>query len=67
RYADAPLAVAVNRCGVGVVAERHGNALQSEAGRTVIVTINNKNYQAQIQADGSWSTTVPATDLQALA
>lgn len=44
-----------------------GNALQSEAGRTVIVTINNKNYQAQIQADGSWSTTVPATDLQALA
>lgn len=44
-----------------------GNALQSEAGRTIIVTINNKNYQAQIQADGSWSTTVPATDLQALA
>ncbi|WP_426596057.1 Ig-like domain-containing protein [Pectobacterium brasiliense] len=44
-----------------------GNALQSEAGRTVIVTINNKNYQAQIQVDGSWSTTVPAADLQALA
>ncbi|MCL6331572.1 Ig-like domain-containing protein [Pectobacterium carotovorum subsp. carotovorum] len=44
-----------------------GNALQSEAGRTVIVTINNKNYQAQIQADGSWSTTVPAADLQAMA
>ncbi|MEQ9878298.1 Ig-like domain-containing protein [Pectobacterium aroidearum] len=44
-----------------------GNALQSDAGRTVIVTINNKNYQAQIQADGSWSTTVPAADLQALA
>lgn len=44
-----------------------GNALQSDAGRTVIVTINNKNYQAQIQADGSWSATVPATDLQALA
>ncbi|KFF66273.1 large repetitive protein [Pectobacterium brasiliense] len=44
-----------------------GNALQSEAGRTVTVTINNKNYQAQIQVDGSWSTTVPAADLQALA
>ncbi|MCL6375844.1 Ig-like domain-containing protein [Pectobacterium brasiliense] len=44
-----------------------GNALQSEAGRTVIVTINNKNYQAQIQADGSWSTTVPTADLQAMA
>lgn len=44
-----------------------GNALQSQAGRTVIVTINNKNYQAQIQVDGSWSTTVPAADLQALA
>ncbi|MFJ5508924.1 Ig-like domain-containing protein [Pectobacterium jejuense] len=44
-----------------------GNALQSEAGRTVLVTVNNKNYQAQIQADGSWSTTIPAADLQALA
>ncbi|MEQ9929998.1 Ig-like domain-containing protein [Pectobacterium parvum] len=44
-----------------------GNALQSEAGRTVLVTINNKNYQAQIQVDGSWSTTVPAADLQAMA
>ncbi len=44
-----------------------GNALQSDAGRTVTVTINNKNYQAQIQADGSWSTTIPAADLQALA
>ncbi|MEQ9868860.1 Ig-like domain-containing protein [Pectobacterium odoriferum] len=44
-----------------------GNALQSEAGRTVTVTVNNKNYQAQIQVDGSWSTTIPAADLQALA
>ncbi|BES83876.1 hypothetical protein PEC302110_09730 [Pectobacterium araliae] len=44
-----------------------GNALQADAGRTVIVTINNKNYQAQIQVDGSWSTTIPTADLQALA
>ncbi|UMO88519.1 Ig-like domain-containing protein [Pectobacterium sp. PL64] len=44
-----------------------GSALQSDAGRTVLVTISNKNYQAQIQADGSWSTTIPAADLQALA
>ncbi|MCA5917993.1 Ig-like domain-containing protein [Pectobacterium brasiliense] len=44
-----------------------GNALQSEAGRTVLVTVNNKNYQAQIQVDGSWSTTIPAADLQAMA
>ncbi|WP_223257698.1 Ig-like domain-containing protein [Pectobacterium peruviense] len=44
-----------------------GHALQMDAGRTVIVTVNNKNYQAQIQADGSWSTTIPAADLQALA
>ncbi|MDX6913730.1 Ig-like domain-containing protein [Pectobacterium carotovorum] len=44
-----------------------GNALQSDAGRTVTVTINNKNYQAQIQPDGSWSTTIPTADLQALA
>ncbi|TKY84172.1 Ig-like domain-containing protein [Pectobacterium polonicum] len=44
-----------------------GNALQADAGRSVIVTINNKNYQAQIQADGSWSTTIPAADLQVLA
>ncbi|PWD58847.1 Ig-like domain-containing protein [Pectobacterium parmentieri] len=44
-----------------------GHALQADAGRTVIVTVNNKNYLAQIQIDGSWSTTIPATDLQALA
>ncbi|KHN53958.1 Ig-like domain-containing protein [Pectobacterium fontis] len=43
-----------------------GNALQSDAGRPVIITIDNKSYQAQVQADGSWSTVLPAADLQAL-
>ncbi|WCG82214.1 Ig-like domain-containing protein [Pectobacterium sp. A5351] len=43
-----------------------GHALLSDAGHTVIVTIGNKNYQAQIQTDGSWSTLIPAADLQAL-
>ncbi|MDU4092361.1 MAG: Ig-like domain-containing protein, partial [Pantoea sp.] len=43
-----------------------GTASTSEAGRTVIVTLNGNNYRAVVQGDGSWRTSVPAADLQAL-
>ncbi|XTZ40198.1 Ig-like domain-containing protein [Salmonella enterica] len=38
----------------------------AEPGQIVTVTLNGKNYQATIQADGSWSATVPAADVGAL-
>lgn len=44
-----------------------GTASVSEAGRTVVVTLNNRTYNAIVQSDGSWSTSVPAADMQALA
>jgi len=44
-----------------------GTASTSEAGRAVEVTLNSKTYTAVVQADGSWSTTVPSGDLLALA
>lgn len=43
-----------------------GTASTSEVGRTVIVTLNGNNYRAVVQGDGSWRTSVPAADLQAL-
>jgi len=43
-----------------------GSASTSEAGRTVNITLNGKNYSAVVQANGSWSTSVPVADLQAL-
>ncbi|EJP7756295.1 Ig-like domain-containing protein [Escherichia coli] len=38
----------------------------AEAGQTVTVTLNGVNYSGNVQADGSWSISVPAADLQAL-
>ncbi|ENG4092262.1 Ig-like domain-containing protein [Escherichia coli] len=39
----------------------------AETGQTLTVTLNGTNYQTTVQADGSWSLTLPATDLTALA
>ncbi|MFL4201773.1 Ig-like domain-containing protein [Escherichia coli] len=39
----------------------------AEAGQTLTVTLNGTNYQTTVQADGSWSLTLPASDLTALA
>ncbi|OVZ98202.1 adhesin [Yersinia frederiksenii] len=44
----------------------HGNSLHVQAGQTVTVGLHGKFYQAQVQADGSWSVSVPAVDVQAL-
>ncbi|MCG5047062.1 Ig-like domain-containing protein, partial [Enterobacteriaceae bacterium 155047] len=38
----------------------------AEAGQTVTVTLNGKNYSATVGADGSWTLDVPAADLAAL-
>ncbi|KGD76145.1 Ig-like domain-containing protein [Pantoea vagans] len=43
-----------------------GTADIAEAGRTVVVTFNNQTYSAVVQSNGSWSTTVPASAMQAL-
>ncbi|MGK3141503.1 Ig-like domain-containing protein [Pantoea sp. C2G6] len=43
-----------------------GTADSAEVGRTVVITFNNKTYSARVQGDGSWSATVPASDMQAL-
>uniref|UniRef100_UPI001F4D4223 Ig-like domain-containing protein n=1 Tax=Rosenbergiella nectarea TaxID=988801 RepID=UPI001F4D4223 len=38
----------------------------AEAGQTVNVTFNNKQYSATVEANGSWSVTVPPEDVAAL-
>ncbi len=39
----------------------------AQAGQTLTVTLNGTNYQTTVQTDGSWSLTLPASDLTALA
>lgn len=39
----------------------------AEAGQTVTVKLNGKDYEANVKADGSWSLTVPAEDVGKLA
>ncbi len=39
----------------------------AQAGQTLTVVLNGSNYQTTVQADGSWSLTLPASDLTALA
>ncbi|MDM6888665.1 Ig-like domain-containing protein [Enterobacter cloacae] len=45
----------------------NGSSAQFASGTVVTVTLNGKSYTATIQSDGSWSTTVPAADVGALA
>nr|WP_250129609.1 Ig-like domain-containing protein [Escherichia coli] len=39
----------------------------AQTGQTLTVTLNGTNYQTTVQTDGSWSLTLPASDLTALA
>ncbi|MBC3253859.1 Ig-like domain-containing protein, partial [Serratia fonticola] len=43
-----------------------GTASVADAGRTVTLTLNGKTYTAVVQADGTWSASLPAADLAAL-
>ena len=45
----------------------NGSSAQFASGTVVTVTLSGKSYTATIQSDGSWSTTVPAADVGALA
>ncbi|WP_457769098.1 Ig-like domain-containing protein [Enterobacter bugandensis] len=45
----------------------NGSSAQFASGTQVTVTLNGKTYTATIQNDGSWTTTVPAADVGALA
>ncbi|MDX7020111.1 Ig-like domain-containing protein [Enterobacter cloacae] len=45
----------------------NGSSAQFASGTQVTVTLNGKSYTASIQSDGSWTTTVPAADVGALA
>ena len=43
-----------------------GGTSTAEAGQTVLVTLNGKNYTTTVGADGSWTLNVPAADLATL-
>ncbi|MFH7802206.1 Ig-like domain-containing protein [Enterobacter cloacae] len=45
----------------------NGSSAQFASGTQVTVTLNGKSYTSTIQSDGSWTTTVPAADVGALA
>ena len=45
----------------------NGSSAQFASGTQVTVTLNGKSYTATIHSDGSWTTTVPAADVGALA
>ncbi|MCK7247739.1 Ig-like domain-containing protein, partial [Enterobacter asburiae] len=45
----------------------NGSSAQFASGTQVTVTLNGKSYTATMQSDGSWTTTVPAADVGALA
>ncbi|MCB5947368.1 Ig-like domain-containing protein [Enterobacter sp. TCD1-1] len=45
----------------------NGSSAQFASGTQVTVTLNGKTYTATIQNDGTWTTTVPAADVGALA
>lgn len=44
-----------------------GATTHVEAGRLVLITLNNKTYSATVGADGKWSTQIPPADLAMLA
>ncbi|RTO93415.1 Ig-like domain-containing protein [Enterobacter roggenkampii] len=45
----------------------NGSSAQFASGTQLTVTLNGKTYTATIQSDGTWTTTVPAADVGALA
>jgi len=57
----------INATEAGTSLVINGSSAQFASGTQVTVTLNGKTYTATIQSDGSWSTTVPAADVGALA
>ncbi|MCK7450079.1 Ig-like domain-containing protein [Enterobacter chengduensis] len=57
----------INAAEAGNALVINGSSAQFASGTQVTVTLNGKTYTATIQSDGSWTTTVPAADVGALA
>ncbi|MGO3412464.1 MAG: Ig-like domain-containing protein [Kluyvera intermedia] len=57
----------INATEAGSALAISGSSTQFASGTQVTVTFNGKSYTATIQSDGSWSATVPAADVAALA
>ncbi|WP_443112209.1 Ig-like domain-containing protein [Enterobacter sp. DC1] len=57
----------INAAEAGSALVINGSSAQFASGTQVTVTLNGKSYTATIQSDGSWTTTVPAADVGALA
>ncbi|CAM6220122.1 Ig-like domain-containing protein [Enterobacter intestinihominis] len=57
----------INAAEAGASLVINGSSAQFASGTQVTITLNGKSYTATIQSDGSWSTTVPAADVGALA
>lgn len=53
----------VSEAGAGVTIS---GTTTAQAGQTLTVTLNNNTYQTTVQADGTWSVNVPATELSGL-
>lgn len=56
--------VTASECGIAQTLS--GTASLTEVGRTVYVMLNGRGYTAIVQADGTWTTTVPADAMHAL-
>ncbi len=56
----------INAAEAGAAQTISGVVTRAAAGDTVTVTLGGNTYTAQVQADLSWSVSVPAADLQAL-
>ncbi|CZU37767.1 Ig-like domain-containing protein [Enterobacter hormaechei] len=57
----------INAAEAGASLVINGSSAQFANGTQVTITLNGKSYTATIQSDGSWTTTVPAADVGALA
>ncbi|WP_316377770.1 Ig-like domain-containing protein [Enterobacter hormaechei] len=57
----------INAAEAGASLVINGSSAQFANGTQVTITLNGKSYTATIQSDGSWTTTVPASDVGALA
>ncbi|MET6346520.1 Ig-like domain-containing protein [Enterobacter kobei] len=57
----------INAAEAGNALVINGSSAQFASGTQVTVTLNGKTYTVTIQSDGTWTTTVPAADVGALA
>ncbi|KNC09351.1 hypothetical protein AC791_11880 [Klebsiella sp. RIT-PI-d] len=57
----------INAAEAGNALMINGSSSHFASGTEVAVILNGKRYTATVQEDGSWSTTVPAADVEALA